>query len=627
MIAHELDLDTHAIEGADGREVRPRSSWPERRSPQYAWQVRKSPAMLLCFLLLWGMSLLLYAPRLWHMAMSGHGIAERIVLALFGLFLVAFWLLATYFASVTLFGLCSRPLSFPDTTSHFDIPMHTDWPDIAILYLVCNDVQEEAAATCVQQDYPGKYHVFLLDDSTQEECRDRIETFHTQYPHCTTLIRRTERRAFKAGNLNHALCGPAAHYPFFVVVDADEQLPVSFLSDAVPHLQNPLVAFVQANHSPNPKQESRFAQDIGPTIQSFYDIHCRPRNRFGLVLFVGHGAIIRRDAWEEVGGFPETVLEDLAFTAALLTKGLRGLFLSELRCVEDFPNTYAQFKRQYERYVIGVTQVLHRFLLPLLASRKASWLEKLDFCLWCSPLYVPAICFLFVLFCTIVMGLVLGQWKILTATLFGHVFHLPVVRIFDEHFALLWTWDFRLFSFLCALAPTFGCLALGVKGELRPVRLIALSTMPYLSTMLVSWRAILGYFLCGRAFSPPTGEAIGKTESSIKQTTARRKTFCGFGFRRAVRYGSASWSGPRDMEVVFAGILGAVALLSMNIGHAGEAACLLIGAIAETRGWDSRFVRRASLFCFIAITIQMVLCTMPFGRIPGLSPMMFSVHF
>jgi cellulose synthase/poly-beta-1,6-N-acetylglucosamine synthase-like glycosyltransferase len=147
------------------------------------------------------------------------------------------------------------------------------------------DFQAEAIATCLNQDYPD-FHVFLLDDSTRPEFRAAVEGFHAQHPERTTLIRRATRQGFKAGNLNHALRGEAAAYPYFAVVDADERLPADFLRRTVPHLQSSDVAFAQANHAPNPTQHSAFARQMGPTILPFWQVHCKPRNRFGFVIFL-----------------------------------------------------------------------------------------------------------------------------------------------------------------------------------------------------------------------------------------------------------------------------------------------------------------------------------------------------
>jgi cellulose synthase/poly-beta-1,6-N-acetylglucosamine synthase-like glycosyltransferase len=177
--------------------------------------------------------------------------------------------------------------------------------------------------------------------------------------------------------------------------------------------------------------------------------------------------------------------EDLAFSALLGTQGLRGLFLEHVCCYEDFPSTYLVFKRQYERYIIGTTQIA-TFLGPFLRSPRVSWTEKLDFCLWCVPLYGPALCLAFIVLCSLGLAGLLGHWSPVTVSVGGYHIVLPVRRVFDERFTALGSWDFQLFSVLIAFSPTFACLTLGFKQKLHALKLLVLSTVPYLSLSMRS---------------------------------------------------------------------------------------------------------------------------------------------
>jgi len=526
--------------------------------------------------------------------------------------LVIFWLLAAYYVAVVLFSFLSASLSCP--LAHPD----DEWPDVAILYPTCNDFQPEAAASCLKQDYRN-FHLFLLDDSTEDEFRTVAEAFHAAHPERTTLVRRLTRQGFKAGNLNYALRGAAAGYPFFAVVDADERLPPDFLRRTMAYIRDSRLAFVQANHAPNPHQDSGFAREIGATILPFWNVHCRPRNRYGFVLYLGHGAVVRRSAWEAVGGFPEVVLEDLAFSAVLGEKGMRGTFLEDLLCYEDFPATYLAFKRQHERYIIGTTQVMRKYLRLLLRSRRLSLTEKIDFCLWCSPLYVPALCLLFAALCSLGLAGMLGNWQSPVVSLFGQQFTLPAVRALDDRFVPLWSWDFQLFSVLCALSPALACIALGVKGKLRAAGLLFLSTVPYLSLMVVSWRGVLGYLLLGRTFSPPTGERVLLPKAgSLGLTDSARHWLLGR---------SVIWRAPRMWEICIGGLLMAASLASFNLALGAVGCCLLVGGFIGASGWGQRVVRIVSVSCFAVILLQMLINVTLLVQSPGLVPLMFSVHF
>jgi len=263
----------------------------KRNLCQYSSEInytRKSPLMIICFFLMWSFALVLYGPKLWQILTISETALEATLLLAFSVFHIIFWMLAAYYVAVVIFSFLSRPLPA------MGIP-EDEMPEVAILYTTCNDFCAEAAESCLNQDYPN-FHVFLLDDSTKEEIRAEVDAFHAAHPDKTTIVRRNSRQGFKSGALNHALRSVAAKYPFFAVVDADEKLPANFLKRTIVYMYNSDLAFVQANHAPNPRQNASFAKDIGQTILPFWDVHCRARNRYGFVVFVGHGAVVRCSA-------------------------------------------------------------------------------------------------------------------------------------------------------------------------------------------------------------------------------------------------------------------------------------------------------------------------------------------
>jgi cellulose synthase/poly-beta-1,6-N-acetylglucosamine synthase-like glycosyltransferase len=570
--------------------------------------------MIETFLVLWMLPLTYYGPRLWRLVASGDTVIKLTLLLAYSTMLVIFWLLAAYYAAVVLFYFLSRPLASPPAQPG------DEWQDVAILYPTCNDFQVEAAMSCLSQDYPN-FHLFLLDDSTKDKSRAAVEAFHAAHPEKTTIVRRPTRQGFKAGNLNHALRGAAAEYPFFAVVDADEKLPPDFMRRTVSHLWDSGLAFAQANHAPNPNQATTFARDIAPTILPFWHVHCRPRNRYGFVVFLGHGALVRRSAWEVAGGFPEVLTEDLAFSVALGARGLRGVFLEDLVCYEDFPTSYPTFKRQQERYLIGTTQVVLRYLGSLLRSREISLTEKIDFLMWCSPLYVPALALVFVALCSVGLASVFGHWETPVLSVLGREFVLPPVRMLDEPFTLLQSRGFQFFSVLCALSPAFAAITLGLEKRLRAVRLLSLATVPYLSLAVVAWRGILEYLLAGRIIWPPTGEhtttRLGK-DPDIFSADVKRAWLT----KRA-----GVWRAPTGWEIAIGAVLAIASLASLNFAFFAVSSCLLIGALIQALGWEKRLVRVLCASCFIVILAQMVINVTLLIQSPGLVPLVFSVHF
>lgn len=576
--------------------------------------IKKSPLMMACFLLIWGGLIAVYVPRLLQVVSGAHSVIELILLVIYFIFTVVFWLLTAYFLATVTFSFMSRRLPLAANING------EDWPEVAILYTTCNDFKTEAVLSCLQQQYPH-FHLFLLDDSTDEAARHRVDDFHAAHPEQTTVVRRPDRNGFKAGNLNHALKTEAAGYPFFATIDADEILPADFLTRMMSDLRNTNLAFAQANHAPNPAQKGRFARDVGPTILPFWDVHCRARNHYGFVVYVGHGAVIKRSAWEAVGGFPEMITEDLAFSICLLEKGLRGIFSEDVICLEDFPENYGAFRRQHERFIVGTTRVIWKYLRRILTANRATWIEKLDFLLWCSPLYTPAFCFVFIIVCVIGLTTFLGQWNIPELSFSGYTMQLFPVRVLDNRFAPMWTWDFQLISVIGALSPAFASLAVGLKKRTGIIRMLFLSTVPYLSLMVLSWKSLLRCFSKNNNLWPPTGDHGAALRHQIANNIP-------FGSKIRQRFAAAGRGlSPGLLEVCIGIILAVSSFLSFNIGFFAVSCCLIIGVYISKFGWENRISRFAASGCFILILIQMLLNLMLVNCSPGLTPFIFTVHF
>ncbi|GAG47004.1 unnamed protein product, partial [marine sediment metagenome] len=234
------------------------------------------------------------------------------------------------------------------------------------------DFVEESAESCVRQDYPA-FTVYILDDSSDATCRRRVDSFASRYPDRVKVVRREGRRGFKAGNINHALSRVVTTEPLFALVDADEVLPPSFLRRMTPRLvADPTCGFVQANHRSNPNHASPLQRALGDGI----DIHWRwyqpLRNRYGFVMLLGHGAIIRRRCWKHVGGFPELVSEDLAFAMRLREAGWRGQFVEDVIGYEDFPESIRAFRVRHMKWTRGTCELFSREFGRLLRSRRIS---------------------------------------------------------------------------------------------------------------------------------------------------------------------------------------------------------------------------------------------------------------
>src|SRR5688572_27501298 len=127
-----------------------------------AFPIKKSPVMHLAVLAAWGMCVGLFAPTIYGLFDRSGFLYEPLSVVLVWLllgFLCIFWLYGSFFffQFVASFILKrSPPLEPPAHSPH--------WPRVAILYTTFHDFQESAVESCLQQQYPGEFKVFVLDD-------------------------------------------------------------------------------------------------------------------------------------------------------------------------------------------------------------------------------------------------------------------------------------------------------------------------------------------------------------------------------------------------------------------------------------------------------------------------------
>ena len=335
--------------------------------------VAKSGAMYLGIIALWLLSLAWFIPRL--AALGGDLSALNTGLLVFVLFcLTLFWFYGFHFLGFFLFTLMARraraPVASEDVASSL--------PRVAVLYPTADDFELEAVQSCVDQQYPD-FHVFLLDDSSAEAYQARVDSFHKEHPEQTTVIRRGDRQGYKAGNINNALGKIGADYELFAVCDSDNILPADFLVRMVPHFSDdPALGFAQASHRRNRVDTDPFVRDMEHLANVRWEYHNLPRNRQGMVFCLGHGAVLRVEAWRQAGGFPPIVSEDIGLALAMRQRGFHGRFVPDVVCQEGIPPSLAAWRKAHFRMVTADLECFFRSVTPVVTAREIRLVERVD---------------------------------------------------------------------------------------------------------------------------------------------------------------------------------------------------------------------------------------------------------
>jgi cellulose synthase/poly-beta-1,6-N-acetylglucosamine synthase-like glycosyltransferase len=282
------------------------------------------------------------------------------------------------------FGLCIRP-SFPPKG---ELPQQTkDLPQVAMLYLTCDDFMEVAVDGLSGQDYPN-LDIFILDDS-QDPAQQRWLD-QTGYK----VVRRFTRKGYKAGNLNYWLSQYGSRYEFFIVLDSDSLVPANFVGELVRyalHPQNQHIAVFQSRLRAW-GAANRFTRTVASWFPLFFFSMERLANRMDASLPMGHNCLFRTHAIEQVYGFQEDyIAEDYATGLRLVERGYRCRMV-DLISYETVPANIYRYTRRNIRWA---TQTLQLFQMSVHGIPFTTWLHicmnAYSFLIWIA--YLPGMVF------------------------------------------------------------------------------------------------------------------------------------------------------------------------------------------------------------------------------------------
>jgi cellulose synthase (UDP-forming) len=193
---------------------------------------------------------------------------------------------------------------------------------------------------------------WVLDDGDSDALRDACAAAGVGY------LRREDHAHAKAGNVNAALRRTSGE--FVVILDADHVPSPDFLIRALPHMQDPTVAFVQTPQA-FPSSRGLVATGTSEAQRIFYELVCPGKNHFNAVFCVGTNVIFRRTALDELGGmYTASNSEDIWTSIELHRRGWRSVFVPETLARGLAPDNLLSYFKQQFRWAYGGFEVLFR---------------------------------------------------------------------------------------------------------------------------------------------------------------------------------------------------------------------------------------------------------------------------
>ncbi len=236
-----------------------------------------------------------------------------------------------------------------------------NFPTMAIVIPVYNEDPEMVAGNLAELKtikYPKeKLRFYLADDSTDAAIRGSLQKAAEKLG--MKYIHRTDRAGFKAGALNNVINNYSSE-EFFAVFDSDEMLiDRNFLMDMLPYFQNEKLSYIQTEKR---YQKGNFFSDSVDIFDAFFFRFIQPARALNnTAVFAGSCGLIRKKAFEDIGGFPEFVIEDTFFSFESDAHGWKSLYVPHVYARGRPVRTFTELAKQQWRYNYGDTQFISYF--------------------------------------------------------------------------------------------------------------------------------------------------------------------------------------------------------------------------------------------------------------------------
>ncbi len=204
--------------------------------------------------------------------------------------------------------------------------------------------------------YP--HETYILDDGKRDEVEAMAAELGIRY------IRREGNEHAKAGNLNHAFTVTSGD--FVLQLDADHVPLPNILHRLLGYFDDPKVAFVQSPQDfYNTDSFTHVVNDEGRRMweenRLFFSLIQPGKDRMNAAFFCGSCGVLRRKAFDEIGGFSvQTITEDMETSMILHAAGWRSLYHGETLAYGLAPASAAQYHVQRLRWGQGSMQILRK---------------------------------------------------------------------------------------------------------------------------------------------------------------------------------------------------------------------------------------------------------------------------
>jgi cellulose synthase/poly-beta-1,6-N-acetylglucosamine synthase-like glycosyltransferase len=278
------------------------------------------------------------------------------------------------------------------------------------------ELVERTLRKMLQVAYCGTVDVWILDegdDPAVKRMADELGVYHfsrkgkPQYNQPTGPY----RARTKAGNHNAWRAEHERRYDVVAQMDPDHVPLPCFLERTLGFFRDPDVAFVVAPQVYGNMYDNWLAHGASVQQYVFSGVVERGGNGLGAPLLIGTNHLYRPRAWQQVGGYQDSIIEDhltgmrvQATVNPATGRRWKGVYTPDVLAVGEGPTTWADYFNQQKRWSYGIWEIL---LSKRDARRGLNRRQRLLY--GCVQLYYPSVA----------IALVLGNLATAMYLLFG----------------------------------------------------------------------------------------------------------------------------------------------------------------------------------------------------------------
>ena len=241
-------------------------------------------------------------------------------------------------------------------------PPLTREPWVALQVPTYNEPVEVVGPTLMslaQIDYPNLLVQVVDNNTTDPALWQPIEQLCAQLGPRFSFVHLENWPGFKAGALNEATPRLPAEVEILGIVDADYQVHPQWLRNTIGYFDDPSVAFMQTSQHYREWRDNRYLRGLFYSFRYFFDITMIARSHRNAIIFCGTMGLIRRSAFNEIGGWnQECITEDAEASLRILGAGYRGVYDPVAYGEGLMPLDFDGLKKQRFRWCLGGIQIL-----------------------------------------------------------------------------------------------------------------------------------------------------------------------------------------------------------------------------------------------------------------------------